>query len=263
MKDFASVESAGPAVSSGGGASVSSGAASSSTGAASSAVADGYAAAVKSHVDAIVKAGEAVGNATTLNGCKSVEECFRFTVALLKAMDTFKRPKDIAFCTTETRIQEMIAANEAAGKKDMKSNLNLMKVFSEGLGLFLWQTTPGNDMLEDFLVEMESQVLFFGNKIRTNGKEPEKAVFEAFVLMMRAHVEYLKPLKETICTWRGKQDGEQAKAFFEAQMSGGGSPAPEEEKKQAPAPKPAAKPAPTKAAAAGAKKPVAPPKKVR
>ena len=159
---------------------------------------------MKSHVDALLKAGEALGNATTLNGCKSVESCYKFTVALLKAMETFKRPRNITFCTTASPIQGMMEANEAAGKKDLKANLNLMKVFSDGLGLFLWQTSPGNDMLEDYFEEMESQVLFFGNKIRLKGKEPEKEVFETFLLLTRAHVDYLKPMKETICMWRGK-----------------------------------------------------------
>ena len=51
--------------------------------------------------------------------------------------------------------------------------MDVMKVCVDGFQLFFWNTTPGNDMLNDYLTEIESQVLFYGNRIRKKGKEAE------------------------------------------------------------------------------------------
>lgn len=73
--------------------------------------------------------------------------------------------------------------------------------------------------------------MFFGNKVRLNGKDAEKAVFEALITYIRAQIAYLKPLAENICLWRGRKSGDEAKAFFDAQFSSAASAAPAEEKK--------------------------------
>lgn len=103
-------------------------------------------------------------------------------------------------------------------------------------------------MLVDFLKEVESQVLFYGNKIRTGANEKEKAWFEAYNAAMQAFKAFLSAKREFICMWRGKEDGAGAEAFFKAQSIGGAassaSAAPKEESKSAPASS-----APAKAAA--------------
>ena len=63
-------------------------------------------------------------------------------------------------------------------------------------------------------------MLFFGNRIRKNGKDAEKAWFEAYFAMMQAFVAFIGGKKEFICDWRGTQDGSGAAAFFAAQSSG-------------------------------------------
>ena len=135
-----------------------------------------------------------------------------------------------------------------------------MKVMTDGFQLFFWNTTPGNDLLGDYLTECESQVLFYGNRIRKKGKDAEKDWFEAYATWMSAFIAFVRERKEGICDWKGTQDGAGAAAFFAAQAQGSGSsastapattPAPEEEKKVAAAP---AKAAPAKPAA-GAKAP--------
>ena len=106
--------------------------------------------------------------------------------------------------------------------------------------------------------EVENQVLFNGNRVRTKGKDAEKALFEAFLSLLQKHKSFIKERNSYICDWRGKQDGAGAQAFFQSQSGDSASaattaaaatgaakptPAPEEEKKAAPA-KPAAKAGP-------------------
>lgn len=79
----------------------------------------------------------------------------------------------MSFCTTGSKIVEFTNATDEAGKKDRKSPMDVMKVCVDGFQLFFWNTTPGNDMLNDYLTEIESQVLFYGNRIRKKGKEAE------------------------------------------------------------------------------------------
>ena len=118
-------------------------------------------------------------------------------------------------------------------------------------------------MLNDYLSEIESQVLFYGNRIRKKGKDAEKAWFEAYFTLMQGHIAFIRERREWICGWKGTQDGAGAAAFFASQCTGSSSAtpsaptpvaaaAPEEEKKAAPP-----KPAPVKAPAG--KKPPAPP----
>ena len=105
-------------------------------------------------------------------------------------------------------------AVDEAGKKDRKSPMDVMKVFTDGFQLFFWNTTPGNDLLSDYLTEIESQVLFYGNRIRKKGKEAEKAWFEAYNAWMTAHIAFIRERKEHICDWKGTQDGAGAAAFY-------------------------------------------------
>ena len=141
--------------------------------------------------------------------------------------------------------------------------MDVMKVCVDGFQLFFWNTTPGSDMLNDYLTEIESQVLFYGNRIRKKGKDSEKAWFEAIYALMQAHIAFVRERREWICGWKGTQDGAGAAAFYASQITGSATPsaptptpaaaaAPEEEKKAAPP-----KPAPAKVPAG--KKPPAPP----
>lgn len=45
----------------------------------------------------------------------------------------------------------MVSDTEAAWKKDRKSPMDSMKVFQDGFQLFFWVTTPGNDLLVEYL----------------------------------------------------------------------------------------------------------------
>jgi len=83
--------------------------------------------------------------------------------------------------------------------------------------------TPGNDLLSDHCQEIDSQVLFYGNRIRKKGKDEEKVLFEAFYDVFSSFVNFLKERKETICDWRGTQDGAGAAAFFASECSGAGA----------------------------------------
>ena len=158
----------------------------------------------------------------------------------------------------------MMQTVDEASKKDRKSPMDVMNVLKDGFQIFFWNTTPGNDMLSDYLTEMESQVLFYGNRIRKKGNDAEKEWFEAYNTWMTAFITFIRERKENICDWKGTQDGAGAAAFFAQQTTsvGGASAtpaaaakAPEEEKKAAPA-----KPAPAKPAA-GQKAPAEPSKK--
>ena len=141
-----------------------------------------------------------------------------------------------------------------------------MKVVNDGFQLFFWHTTKGNDLLSDYLTEAESQVLFYGNRIRKKGKEPEKVWFEAFNAWMTAFIAFIRERREYICDWKGTQDGAGAAAFYASQSSAGSATAastpaasaPAEEQKAAPA-----KAAPAKAAAASKKAPAAPSRELR
>lgn len=61
--------------------------------------------------------------------------------------------------------------------------------------------------MEDFLKEAESQILFYGNKIRMSDKAAEKAWFEAYFAIVKAFKTLIASKKDTICSWRGKEDG--------------------------------------------------------
>lgn len=189
-------------------------------------------------------------------------------VALLKTMGTFRKPQNVNFCTSESKLPQLMTQTEEAGRKDRKSPADVMKVLTDAFNVYYWIMTPGNDMLSDHCQEVDSQVLFYGNRIRKKGKAEETEFFEAFYSLFTAVTGFLKEHKETICDWKGTQDGAGAAAFYNAECSGGGTittpeapaqvtAAPvEEEKKQAPA-----KAAPAKAA--GAKAPAAPIKEKR
>jgi len=71
-------------------------------------------------------------------------------------MAAFRKPTDLSFCTTGSKIVQMINLVEEAGKKDRKSPMDVMKVCTDGFQLFFWNTTPGNDLLKDYLSEIES-----------------------------------------------------------------------------------------------------------
>ena len=45
-------------------------------------------------------------------------------------------------------------STDEAGKKDRKSPMDVMKVATDGYQLFFWNTTPGNDLLKDYLTEI-------------------------------------------------------------------------------------------------------------
>ena len=97
-------------------------------------------------------------------------------------------------------------------------------------------------------------MLFYGNRIRSKDNDAEKAYFEAFATLMSAFISFLKERRDSICDWTGKSSGAEAKAFYEAQISGasGASAAatPAAAAKPAEETKQAAKPAPKKAAPA-------------
>lgn len=78
-----------------------------------------------------------------------------------------------------------------------------MKVAQAGAQIFFWHTTKGNDAVEDFLKEGESQILFYGNKIRMSDKVAEKAWFEAYFAIVKAFKTFICSKKENICSWRG------------------------------------------------------------
>ena len=123
--------------------------------------------------------------------------------ALLSTMASFRKPSDMAFCTTGSAIVQMVNTVEEAGKKDRKASLDVMKVLQDGFQLFFWITTPGNDLLNDYLTEVESQVLFYGNRIRKKGKDAEKAWFEAFITFTLAFIGFVRERREYICDWKG------------------------------------------------------------
>ena len=84
-------------------------------------------------------------------------------------------------------------------------------------------------------------MLFNGNRVRKNGKDAEKAFFEAYFAWMKAFIAFTLGKKDFICDWRGKQDGAGAAAFFASQFTGSSAPAQaptaaKEEVKTAPAP---------------------------
>ena len=136
--------------------------------------------------------------------------------ALLSTMASFRKPADIAFVSTASPVVQMMKTVEAAGQKDRKSPMDVMKVLTDGFQLFFWNTTPGNDLLSDYLTEAESQVLFYGNRIRKKGNDAEKAWFEAYASWMAAFIAFIRERREYICDWKGTQDGAGAAAFHAA-----------------------------------------------
>ncbi len=108
----------------------------------------------------------------------------------------------------------MAQDTESACRKDRKSPMDLMKTLQDAFQLCYWVTQPGNDLLIEYLQEMESQVLFYGNRVRAKGKDAEKACFEAFVVVMSTFITFLTERKDRICEWTGKQNGAEAQAFY-------------------------------------------------
>ena len=108
----------------------------------------------------------------------------------------------------------MMSAAEEAGRKDRKAPADVMKVVTDGFQLFFWNTTKGNDLLSDYLTEVESQVLFYGNRLRKKGSDAEKAWFEAYSAWMTTFIAFIRERRESICDWKGTQDGAGAAAFF-------------------------------------------------
>ena len=251
LNDFSSLEGG-----SGGAAPPKSAAKPAATGGAGEAIGNEYAAAIKAELDTFVAKGSAFENDTVKSAVQKHQKAFAIQVALLKAMGSFKRPADITFATTASPIVPWIQETDESIRKDRKSPMDLMKVFVDAFQGYFWNTTPGNDMLDEYIDEVKNQVLFNGNRIRTKGKDAEKEVFEAFFALLEKHISFIKERKEYICDWRGKQDGAGAAAFLTSQSGDSATastpaasgaakptPAPEEVKKAAPA-KPAAKAGP-------------------
>ena len=69
-------------------------------------------------------------------------------------------------------------------------------------------------MLKEYMTEAESQILFNGNRIRKKGNEAETEWFEAYFKIAQAVIAFKNERAETICDWRGTQDGAGAAAFF-------------------------------------------------
>lgn len=174
----------------------------------------------KPHVDELKAAAQTIGNASVIQATADIAEAVQINGALLQTMAAFKTPADKKFCTTESAIVQLMQRTENSSKTDRKSPMDVMKVCTDGFQLFFWHTTPGNDLLGDYMTEIESQVLFYGNRIRKKGKDEEKAWFEAYNGMMQALKTFLITKKETICDWTGRQDSSGAAAFFTSQCSG-------------------------------------------
>lgn len=136
--------------------------------------------------------------------------------------------------------------------------MNPMKVLNDSFNMYSWNNTQGNDQCKDWLIEIESQILFNGNRIRKNGTEAEQAWFEAFLKLMTLIKDFITERAENICLWRGKQDGAGAAAFYQQLCGATGSastPTPvaaaaPEEKKVAPVKAALPKAAPVKKAPA-------------
>ena len=172
--DFSSLEG------SAGGAAPSAPAKSAGAPTSSAAVASEYTAATKPHLDSLKAAAVAIENGSVTQATDFYCEAASINAALLNTMASFRKPTDVAFATTGSKIVTMMNTVDEAGKKDRKSPMDVMKVCNDGFQLFFWNTTPGNDLLNDYLTEIESQVLFYGNRIRKKGKDSEKAWFEAY-----------------------------------------------------------------------------------
>ena len=71
-------------------------------------------------------------------------------------MASFRKPADCNFVGSGSKVAGFMTIVDEAGKKDRKSPMDVMKVFTDGFQLFFWNTTPGNDLLSDYLTECES-----------------------------------------------------------------------------------------------------------
>ena len=98
----------------------------------------------------------AIGNASVTQGTDFYIEAMKLQGALLTTMAKFRKPADISFAANGSPVVEMMQTVEAAGKKDRKSPMDVMNVLKDGFQLFFWNTTPGNDLLGDYLSEAES-----------------------------------------------------------------------------------------------------------
>lgn len=212
---------------------------------------------MQASIDGLKAAAAATGNEAHVTATALYGEAMEIQYALLRTMASFRKPKDLAFCLGGCKLGQFGDQVEQLGRKDRKSDRDMMKVLQDGFQIFFWHASPGSDMLKEFLDEIVSQVLFYGNKVRKSGTPQNQAWFEAFNKMFETFKAFIEERRETITTWTGKQDATGAPAFFEQQQSGAAptqTPA-QEEKKETPTP---AKPAP---AAKPAAKKVAPPKK--
>ena len=83
--------------------------------------------------DALKTCAGKLGNATAAAGTDRFIDAVKMQCALLTTMATFRKPKDIAFCTTGSKIVEWQQQTEAEGRKDRKSPLDIMKVLTDSL----------------------------------------------------------------------------------------------------------------------------------
>lgn len=55
-----------------------------------------------------------------------------YQVSLIKTMECFRKPSNVAFCTTESQLIGMIQEAENLGKADRKSPLDIIKLLNAG-----------------------------------------------------------------------------------------------------------------------------------
>mmetsp|Transcript_11860 Transcript_11860/g.15084 ORF Transcript_11860/g.15084 Transcript_11860/m.15084 type:complete len:195 (-) Transcript_11860:892-1476(-) len=126
------------------------------TGGAGDAIGDEYTAATKAALDAFVALGCAFDNDTVKSAVQAHKQAMTQQVALIKAMGSFKRPADVTFATSASSIVPLMQQTEEQSKKDRKSPMDVMKTLTDAFQVYFWNTTPGNDMLDEYLDEVES-----------------------------------------------------------------------------------------------------------
>jgi hypothetical protein len=89
-------------------------------------------AASKSHLEALKAAAAGISNETVTQATNFFLEAMELQGTVLSTMASFRKPADISFMTTGSKVVQMMTIADEAGKKDRKSPADIMKVVTDG-----------------------------------------------------------------------------------------------------------------------------------
>jgi hypothetical protein len=178
----------------------------------SSGLADSYRSNVTAQLAPLKQAATALSIAqvstTTDMFCELIEE-----QALLFALQSkYSKPADLKILATKK--QKFFDAASLVKQKDLKAPPNHIGIIIDSMNLFGSALLPADDSAKEFLKEIYESLPFLGNKILMMEKPLDTAWVTQFLLVCKAHYEFIAKNFAAVHTWSGTEAAGFEQAFL-------------------------------------------------